>query len=481
MFEQIKKAIKDKNIDLIRRYSANTPIFQIASDLELLEDKEQVIFFRMLNADISGEVFAFLDADVKQRLITNFTDKMISQVLEELYTDEIADLLEEVPSNVAKRILKNADKETRNSVNNLLNYDDDTVGSIMSVDIIKINSNKNCNQALQKIRKKKNEAELVHYYYVVNPNNSQLIGAVTLEDIVFADDNTNIKEITFPVPSVRTQDTKESAAKVFADNDLSIIPVIDSSSRVVGMLTSDDIIDVIQDEATEDFYKMAGINSDSIIDKDYVKTSVMKLVRSRIFWLCILMLGSTLSQIVIEQFTGVLENNTEIKKIGLSVMISTIVSIIPVIAGAAGNAGSQSATTITRALSLGEIDKKYYMKAIKKEVSVGFVVGIILMLINFLRLILYFSISGDLFNSTTLSSVHHITKAESIWIISFAASFAMFLVIIFSKFLGSVIPLLASKFGKDPAVMSSPILATLTDATSTFIFFGITILVFILL
>ncbi|UVD81820.1 magnesium transporter [Mycoplasma iguanae] len=473
----LKVAIQNKDVNFIRDYSKTNPIASIAAEVENLDPQESVIFFRLLSTDISGEVFSFLSPEVKQNLIKNFSDKMIASVLEELYTDEIADILEEVPSNLAKRILKNTDKETRNNVNKILKYSDDVVGSIMSIDIVNIKDQWSCSQALKKIRDMRDEAELVHYYYVVDQH-KHLIGAVTLEDLVFSDPKTKVKKILFPVPFVRTYDKKEEAAHVFADNDLSVIPVINSSRRIVGMLTSDDIIDIFQEEATEDMYKMAGISS-SNIDDDYLKTAIIKLVKSRVIWLIILMIGSTLSQIIIDQFTNLLEHSAYLNKIGVSTFFSTIVSIIPVIAGSAGNAGSQAATTITRAISLGEIEgDNIVRKVLFKEFMVGLIIGSILMTINFARLMIYFSATKELFNTTIIPN-SSLKQFEGILIISFAASLAMLFVIIFSKFLGSIIPLIASKIGKDPAVMSAPILATLTDATSTLIFFGIAISIFL--
>lgn len=478
----LKEAIQKRNIEYIRKYSKSTPVSEIAEDLESLESAESVIFFRLLSTDVSGEVFSYLSQDVKENLIDNFSDNMIAQILDELYTDEIADLLEEVPSNLAKRILKNTDKKTRSEVNRILKYSDEVVGSIMSVDIVKLEERITCSQALKKIRENKDEAELVHYYYVIDKKKN-LVGAVTLEDIVFSDPKMKLDKIIFPVPYVHTYDKKEEAALIFAENDMSAIPVINSSKRVVGMITSDDIIDVLQEEATEDMYKMAGISSENI-ETEYLKTPVFKLVKSRVIWLIILMLGSTLSQVVIDQFTHAMETDQKLKAIGLGIFISTIVSIIPVIAGSAGNAGSQAATTITRAISLGEIERKKVLRLVLfKELSIGTIIGFILMVSNFLRLLIYFSATKELFSTEPLSTnpdvVSNIYFYQGILIVSFAASLSMMLVIIFSKLLGSLIPLLASRLGKDPAVMSAPILATLTDATSTFIFFGLTISIFL--
>ncbi|UWD34419.1 magnesium transporter [Mesomycoplasma molare] len=480
----IKSAIEKKDINWIRNYSKNTPIVQMAEEVEKLEKFDRVIFFRLLNTEISEEIFSHLSIDIQEDLIHNFSQEMVSEIVDELYTDEIADLIEEVPQNLSQKILKNIDPETRKALNRILRYTEEQIGSVMSVDIISLKENWTAQQAIEYIRNKKNDVELTHYYYIVNKN-QKLVGALTLEDIVFSKSSYQLKDIMFAVPYVYTTDSKENVANIFAEHDMSVIPVMNSSNKLVGMVTSDDIIDIFQEEATEDIYRMAGISSKNI-EEEYLKTKILTIVKSRIFWLIILMLGSTLSQIVIQLFTDSLEKNITLKSLGLGIFVSTIVSIIPVISGSAGNAGSQSATTITRSLSLGEIEKKGFLrKVFFKELNVGIIIGIILMLINFARLIIYFMATRDIFSTELLSISNNQTtklpKYAYILIISAAASLSMFLVIVFSKILGSVIPLLAARMGKDPAVMSAPILATLTDATSTFIFFGITILIFLLI
>lgn len=486
--------IRKKDLNGVRQYSNQVTAAQLAEEVSHFSLYERSMFFRMLTTETAAEVFSYFASDIQEELIAGLPDEQMNALLEELYTDEIADLIEEVPDNVANKILKNIDKNTRNIVNLLLKYTDEQIGSIMSVDIVYLDENLSSKQALDKIRTYKDEAELVHYYYVVN-HQKHIIGAITLEDIVFSDQNELVKDICFATPIVKTTDLKEKVAHYFAENDFSVLPVVNSKERLVGMITADDIIDIVQEEATEDMYKLAGISSKKI-DDSYIKTTVLQIVKSRIFWLIILMLGSTLSQVIIQMFTDSIAQNQRLKVLGLSIFISTIVSIIPVISGAAGNAGSQSATTILRAISLAEVERKNFFKQVfLKELAVGSIIGTILMVINFVRLLIYFTISKDLFNNQqphyeivtgehtiNIQHVHNgLAHKDYILIISAAASFSLFLVIIFSKMLGSSIPLLAQILKRDPAVMSAPILATLTDSVSTFIFFGITILVFVLI
>ncbi|WP_434336720.1 magnesium transporter [Mesomycoplasma conjunctivae] len=470
----------NKQVNQVRNYTQEIPLQEVAEEVSKFNTFDRLLFFRMLDTETAGEIFSYFSLEIQEEIISGLPDHIMDQLLDELYIDEIADLIDEVPDNVAKRILHNIDSETRKKVNLLLRYSDDQIGSFMSVDIVYLNNDSTCKQALEKIRKYKDIAELVHYYYVVD-SHKRLVGAVTLEDIVFSEPNLPISQILFVVPFLNTSDNKEVAASIFAKNDFSVLPVVNSANKLIGMVTSDDIIEIVQEEATSDMYKLAGISSKEI-DDSYIKRSVLQIVKSRIFWLIILMFGSTLSQYIIQQFTDVIDNGQVFKALGLSTFISTIVSMIPVISGAAGNAGSQSATTIVRALSLNNIEgKSFFKKVLTKEISVGFLIGFTLMVFNFLRLIIYFLISGELFNNNPLSNNSLFSTRDYILIISLASSISLLLVIVFSKILGATIPLIAQRFNRDPAVMSAPVLATLTDSISTFIFFGITILVFLII
>ncbi|CRH24621.1 magnesium transporter [Chlamydia trachomatis] len=273
--------IRKKDLNGVRQYSNQVTAAQLAEEVSHFSLYERSMFFRMLTTETAAEVFSYFASDIQEELIAGLPDEQMNALLEELYTDEIADLIEEVPDNVANKILKNIDKNTRNIVNLLLKYTDEQIGSIMSVDIVYLDENLSSKQALDKIRTYKDEAELVHYYYVVN-HQKHIIGAITLEDIVFSDQNELVKDICFATPIVKTTDLKEKVAHYFAENDFSVLPVVNSKERLVGMITADDIIDIVQEEATEDMYKLAGISSKKI-DDSYIKTTVLQIVKSRIF------------------------------------------------------------------------------------------------------------------------------------------------------------------------------------------------------
>jgi len=276
----LRSAIKNKKVAEIRRITKETPVADIADMLEELTAKERVLFFRLLNTDLQSEVFAALEPEFQEHLVNSFTDKQIKDIVTEMYTDDIADLVEDVPDEIAKRILKHTDKETRQMVNKILKYDDDQTGSLMTVDIVPLKQTLTVSEARKIIRDNKDEARLSHYFFVVDSKN-KLVGYIALEDLLFEEAKTKLKKIVKPVSSVYTTTDKEEAAKEFADQDMSVLPVVNTSKELIGMITSEEVIDIIQDEATEDIAKMAGIEVEGS-DFAYSKQSTRKIFRSRV-------------------------------------------------------------------------------------------------------------------------------------------------------------------------------------------------------
>ncbi|MGL5519803.1 MAG: magnesium transporter [Metamycoplasmataceae bacterium] len=460
---EVMLLIKEKKILKIRELISSFTITEKIDFFNELYDNsipDAILFFRFLETDTSSEIFSYLDEDMQKEIISNLTKKEISEIINELYTDEVADIIDELPSDVSSIILSSVDVNTRKKINEILKYKENQIGSIMSVDIILLNEKETNKQALEKIKAKREQSEISQIFFVVD-SKKKFLGYVHFEDIVFSNPRSLVKNNMIPASTLNTNQDKEEASIIFANEHLSVLPVVDSKGVVLGMLTYDDMIDILNIEATEDIYKNVGIMADEDeISVPYVKRSILSIIKSRLFWLVILMISSTFSQIIIEHFTELATN--QFANASLSTII---VSLIPVISGVAGNSGSQSATTVTRSIALGETAKVKNSKIILKESLVGFYIGSALMVTNFLRLLIYFSITGDI-----------LKEPEQISMISFASSLALLIAVLLSKVAGSSIPLLASKFKKDPAVLSSPILTTSIDALSTLIFFSIAIL-----
>ncbi|TDV23282.1 magnesium transporter [Mycoplasmopsis mustelae] len=461
----LQNLIDKKNVKKIRELEEETPIADFAKAVEKLESQKQIYLLRILKTDEAAEVFSFLDENIKIHLVSLFTDELGIKVLQEIETDELAELIEELPANLTRKILSQTPKEKREKINQILSYSDEQVGSYMSVDISILQDTWTCKRAITKIRRDYKQNILMGYNFYVVDNQGKLLGDVTLEELVFSDEDILLSDVYSAVTSLKPTDDKEYAAQIFSEHDKSTLPVVTSDNRLIGMITSDDIIDIIQDEATEDIYKMAGINPQAA-EENYLKTTIRSIVRSRVLWLIILMISATMSQFIIQEFTDLSENF--INGLGITVSTAVIVSLIPIISGAAGNAGSQSSTTITRAAALGDFNSKQYKKVIFKEMNVGLIIGSIMFIVNVARLYIYYAIPyfrREVGNWGTLS------------FIIIASSLSLWFVVIFAKFLGTTIPLFAIKLKKDPAVMSAPILATLSDAIATLIFFGLNLFV----
>ncbi len=468
----LKTALKTKKVPEIRKIVKETPIADLADMVEELLAEERKLFFRVLDVEQSGKLFSNLELEFQEKIIKEFSDAQQKEILKTIYADDIADMIEEMPSNIAKQILKNTPKDRRADVNKLLRYEDHQTGSIMSTDMVEIKQSLTPTQAIKIIQSEHGHAEDMLTYFVINQK-GKLVGEIDLHQLVFAPKEKKVKDIMGPVASVSTTMDKEGAALEFAKHDAVAMPVVSSQGYLMGMITSDDVIDTIQEEATEDIHRMAGIEG---VESSYLKTSIFKLFKSRVFWLLLLMISSTLSQIVLDSFMRIAATSLHETSIAASTAIitSALIAIVPVISGAAGNAGSQASTMVTRGIALGEIKKNNTLNVIKKEFGTGVMVGGILAIANFARLLIYYGVqkSGD--GSMLLSQPANTHSYAYIWI-SFAASLSLFIVIIFAKMVGGLLPLIAHKMKLDPAVMAAPLLTTLIDALSILIFFGISI------
>lgn len=399
------------------------------------------ILFRILPKELAAETFVEMDDETQEFLIHGFSDSELKEVVDELFVDDAVDLIEEMPANVVKRILRQADKDMRKQINELLKYPEDSAGSIMTTEFIVLRPDMTAEMAIKRIRRTGVDKETIYTCYVTDANN-KLIGITTVKDLLLAEDDELVKSIMEEnVISVTTLADQEQVAQMFSNYNFLALPVVDNENRLVGIVTIDDAIDVIQEEATEDIEKMAAVLPS---DKPYMKTSVFGLYKKRAPWLLILMLSATFTSAIISSFEAVLAN------------VLILSSFIPMITGSGGNAGSQASVSVIRALSLGEIHFRSIFLVLWKEFRVSILCGITLAAANFVKLLL-FDLNGQ----------------ENAFMIALVISLTLVGTIIMAKLVGSSLPLLASKVGFDPAVMANPLISTVCDSLSLLIYFGV--------
>ena len=439
--ETIKLLLDDKKFSTLRDILITMKPFDIAAVFENLQDEKMPILFRILPKELAAETFVEMDDETQEFLIHGFSDSELKEVVDELFVDDAVDLIEEMPANVVKRILRQADKDMRKQINELLKYPEDSAGSIMTTEFIVLRPDMTAEMAIKRIRRTGVDKETIYTCYVTDANN-KLIGITTVKDLLLAEDDELVKSIMEEnVISVTTLADQEQVAQMFSNYNFLALPVVDIENRLVGIVTIDDAIDVIQEEATEDIEKMAAVLPS---DKPYMKTSVFGLYKKRAPWLLILMLSATFTSAIISSFEAVLAN------------VLILSSFIPMITGSGGNAGSQASVSVIRALSLGEIHFRSIFLVLWKEFRVSILCGITLAAANFVKLLL-FDLNGQ----------------ENAFMIALVISLTLVGTIIMAKLVGSSLPLLASKVGFDPAVMANPLISTVCDSLSLLIYFGV--------
>lgn len=441
LVETIKVLLDGKKFSTLRDILITMKPFDIAAVFENLQDEKMPILFRILPKELAAETFVEMDDETQEFLIHGFSDSELKEVVDELFVDDAVDLIEEMPANVVKRILRQADKDMRKQINELLKYPEDSAGSIMTTEFIVLRPDMTAEMAIKRIRRTGVDKETIYTCYVTDANN-KLIGITTVKDLLLAEDDELVKSIMEEnVISVTTLADQEQVAQMFSNYNFLALPVVDNENRLVGIVTIDDAIDVIQEEATEDIEKMAAVLPS---DKPYMKTSVFGLYKKRAPWLLILMLSATFTSAIISSFEAVLAN------------VLILSSFIPMITGSGGNAGSQASVSVIRALSLGEIHFKSIFLVLWKEFRVSILCGITLAAANFVKLLL-FDLNGQ----------------ENAFMIALVISLTLVGTIIMAKLVGSSLPLLASKVGFDPAVMANPLISTVCDSLSLLIYFGV--------
>ena len=447
MQEMILELIEEKKFSKLRSMLDNMNPADIALILEEAEEKDLPVVFRILPKELAAEVFSYMESDMQQFLIEKFSDTELKTVLDELFMDDTVDIIEEMPANIAKRILRQTDTQTRKKINQILAYPEDSAGSIMTTEYIDLKKNMTVEEAFDRIRAIGFETETIYTCYVID-SSRHLIGIVSLKDLLLSPKDEKISNIMEEnVKFANTLDDKEEVAGQFEKYDFTALPIVDKENRLVGIVTVDDAIDVLQEEATEDIEKMAAILPS---DKSYLKTSVFSTFKSRIPWLLLLMISAT--------FTGAIISNFEEKL----TILPALITFIPMLMNTAGNGGSQSSVTVIRALSLGDIELKDIFRVVWKEARVAFVCSIVLAIVNFAKMILVDHYLLNTFDQKYLSEI-------------FVVSLTLFITVLIAKIVGCVLPIIAKSLKLDPAVMASPFITTIVDAIALIVYFNIAV------
>ncbi|WP_302382431.1 magnesium transporter [Anaerotignum lactatifermentans] len=410
----------------------------VAEFLEELPADKQLFLFRLLSKDMAAEAFSFLDNDTQEMLVTSITDTEVRNIVDNMYLDDTVDFLEEAPANLVSKVLRNTDRETRALINRFLHYPENSAGSLMTVEFVHLSKTMTAKRAMEIIRKNGLDKETIYTCYVID-DKKHLVGVLPLRTLLFADEDKLVEELMEEdVISIATLDDQEEAANLFRKYSFIALPVVDGENRLVGIITVDDIVDVIDEETTEDMEKMAALLPS---DEVYLKTPVTKLARNRIVWLCVLMISGTLSSAIISGYDAILSQAVQ------------LAAFIPVLTGTGGNAGSQTSATIIRGMSLGDIRPRDILRVMGKEVQVGMICGVLLAALNFIKQTI-FSPSTDIMVDLTVSV-------------------SMGFVVVVAKAMGCVLPIGAKVCKLDPAIMAGPLITTVVDAVALVIFFNV--------
>ena len=438
--DELTELLDEKKFYELKRVLAEMPAPDIAELFYDIEEKRHPLLFRLLSKELAAETFVEMDPDHQEGLIQHFTDAELAEILDELYIDDTVDIIEEMPANVVKRILKNSDSADREIINKILKYPKDSAGTVMTTEYVRFTGDMTVAEALLHIRRVAIDKETIYTCYITGKD-KRLLGIVTAKDLLISDPDTALCEIMDEnVIAVHTHDDKEEVAMKLDKYGFLAIPVVDSESRLVGIITVDDALEVIIEESEEDFAKMAAIMP---TETPYLKTDVFSIWKSRIPWLLILMLSSTISSAILSGFESALP--------------AVLVLFIPMIMGTGGNSGGQSSVTVTRSISLAEIEFKDLFRVFFKELRVGAMCAATLGVATFLKVWL---IDGLLLANPAVTITVSLTVALS-----------LSLTIILAKIIGAVLPIMAKKIGLDPAVMASPLITTLVDAISLIVYF----------
>lgn len=434
--EMLKEVVKNKHVNDLRTLFDEYNIVDMSELVGELELSEELFVFKTLTKDITSQIFSYLPHDKQEALIQMFTGPQIQEMLDELYDDDILDFIEDMPANIVKHVLQNANPKQRVEINKLLSYEENTAGSIMSTNFVVLKENDGIMDAIAKIKQQGQQAETINYCYITDTK-KVLRGVVGLRDILLSEHVSTMKDLMdTDLIFARTKDDQEDVARLFEKYDITVVPIVNNDNCLVGIVTVDDIIDVIHEEATEDIHKMGAITP---IDSTYLETGVFAMSKSRIIWLLILMISATFTGQIMASYEEVLSVNV------------TLTIFIPMLMDAAGNAGNQSSTMVIRALATGELVTKDMLKIWWKELRIALICGSIMGIVNFLRILLFMG---------------HVDVLTSVIV-----SFTVFITVGLAKIVGCTLPVVAEKLHLDPAVMAGPLITTVVDALSLFVYF----------
>ena len=442
--EELTELLDRRDMKRLQQRLEDMQEFDVAEFLSEIGDNRMPMVFRLLSKETAAEVFANFDAPEQEQVINSITDSELSGILEELYVDDAVDMMEELPANVVKRVMRTATPETRKLINQYLHYPENSAGSIMTAEFIDLKKYMSVRESIARIRRIGEDKETIYICFVTSADR-KLEGIVTVKDLLLAEDDTVIENLmdTNVIFATTTED-QESVAEKISDYDLMAIPVVDLEGRLVGIVTVDDVIDVMEEETTEDFEIMAGMTPS---DKPYSRTGTLEMWKNRIPWLVFLMLSATFTSMILTKFEDMLA------------VQAGLVAFIPMLMGTGGNSGAQASTAVIRSLSLGDTEPKDAFRVMWKEWRVAAICGITLAAVNFVKMLL---LDGMLLHNDSVTIAVAATVSVSIVFI-----------VMFAKVVGSMLPIIAEKVGVDPAVMANPLISTVTDAVSLLIYINV--------
>ena len=439
--DELTELLDKRDMKQLQRRMEEMNEFDVAEFLTEIEDNRMPMVFRLLSKETAADVFANFEAPEQERIINSITDSELAGIIEELYVDDAVDMMEEMPANVVRRVMRAATPATRSLINQYLRYPENSAGSIMTSEFVDLKKYMNVREAFARIRRIGEDKETIYVCFVISADR-KLEGIVTVKDLLLADDDTIIEDLMDRnVIFATTTDDQETVSEMFSDYDLMALPVVDTEGRLVGIVTVDDVLDVMEQETTEDFEIMAGILPS---DKPYSRTGPFDMWKNRIPWLMFLMLSATFTSMILTTFEDMLA------------VQAGLVAFIPMLMGTGGNSGAQSSTAVIRSLSLGDTEPKDVLRVMWKEWRVALLCGVTLAVVNFGKMLL---LDGFILHNDSVTVL-----------VAATVSLSIVFIVMFAKVVGSTLPILAEKIGVDPAVMANPLISTVTDAVSLLIY-----------